>query len=88
MVKTEIKEEVKKETGKNGSQIGAIKFKVGQKRETPPPASGSRVFYESLYKENPKSFMALKWVVEHGVLPEDQCKAAVKQLEKMKLKQK
>ena len=25
------------------------------------------MFYESLFEQNPKSFMALKWCVEHGV---------------------
>ena len=54
-----------------------LDFKPGQKKETPPPASGTRVFYESLYKQNSKSFMALKWCVEYGILPKKDCKKAV-----------
>ena len=30
---------------------------------------GIRVFYETLLEQNPKSVMALKWCVEHGVNP-------------------
>ena len=30
---------------------------------------GIRVFYETLLEQNPKSLIALKWCVEHGVNP-------------------
>lgn len=55
-----------------------LTFKPGQKKETPPPASGTRVFYESLYKQNSDSFMALKWCVEYGILPLEDCREALK----------
>ena len=29
--------------------------------------AGERVYYESLYRENPDSAMALIWCIEHGV---------------------
>ena len=44
-------------------------FKVGQKFPSPSPGQGDRVFYESLWREKgEKSPMALRWVVEHGIL--------------------
>ena len=55
-----------------------LTFKPGQKKETPPPASGTRVFYESLYKQNPNSFIALKWCLEYGILPLNKTNDAIK----------
>lgn len=44
--------------------------KSGAKFATPSPGAGDRVFYESLYAEKGiKSEMAVKWVIEHGLLP-------------------
>jgi hypothetical protein len=44
--------------------------KSGQKLATPSPGAGDRVFYESLYAEKGiKSEMAVRWIIEHGVLP-------------------
>ena len=31
------------------------------------------MFYESLYKQNPNSFIALKWCIEYGVFPTKIC---------------
>jgi len=59
-----------------------------RRKETPPPGAGTRVFYESLYKQNPHSLMALKYCVEYGCLPREECEKAVEKLEKMKLAQK
>ncbi|GMI54739.1 hypothetical protein ScalyP_jg12180 [Parmales sp. scaly parma] len=42
--------------------------KIGQKHNTPSPGEGDRVFYESLYKQNPSSLMAMEWCVAFGVL--------------------
>ena len=43
--------------------------KAGQKFATPSPGAGDRVFYESLYAEKGnKSEMAVKWIIENGVL--------------------
>merc|ERR1712196_217835 len=61
-----------------------LDFKIGQRKVTPPPGAGDRVFYESLYRQRPSSFMALKWCVEYGVLDESEVKAAVALLEKRK----
>mmetsp|Transcript_47818 Transcript_47818/g.126574 ORF Transcript_47818/g.126574 Transcript_47818/m.126574 type:complete len:188 (-) Transcript_47818:224-787(-) len=47
-------------------------FKQGQKFLTPPVSDPTRGFYESLYKENPKSRVAIKFSVEHGLLPIDE----------------
>ncbi|CDJ31120.1 uncharacterized protein EMH_0008080 [Eimeria mitis] len=43
-------------------------FKQGQKFITPPNGDGTRGFYESLYEENRNSLVALRYVVEWGVL--------------------
>lgn len=45
------------------------KFKEGQRHLTPPIADATRAFYESLLQENPRSKIAIKFIVEHGVLP-------------------
>ena len=36
------------------------------------------MFYESLYYQNPDSFMALKWCVEYGVFPPSESEAMFK----------
>jgi hypothetical protein len=42
----------------------------GQTKATPPENDSLRKFYTSLLKQNKKSEMALKWCIEHGLLPE------------------
>jgi hypothetical protein len=61
-----------------------MEFKPGQKKETPPPGAGQRVFYESLYKERPSSLIALNYMVAYGVLPAAECEKAAARLEKLK----
>lgn len=52
--------------------LGAQTYKPHQSHPTPSPGSGDRVFYESLYREDPSNEMALLWCIEHGVfLPEE-----------------
>ena len=46
------------------------KFKIGQKYATPAPGNGDRVFYETLFQQNPNSEMAQEWCVAYGVLSE------------------
>ena len=43
-------------------------LKPGQKYSTPTRGFGDRVFYETLLKQNPSSFMAQEWCVNYGVL--------------------
>merc|ERR1711879_353719 len=59
-------------------------FKEGQKNLTPPVADPTRGFYESLLKENPKSKIAIKYVVEYGVFPKEEHIKLVKQYNKLK----
>ena len=47
------------------------KKKPGQRYPTPSPGNGDRVFYESLYQQNPNSEMAAEWCVDYGILPDD-----------------
>merc|ERR1712110_1250907 len=46
--------------------------KPGQIHPTPTHGSGTRVFYETLLRQNPNSPMAQKWCVENGVIGDDQ----------------
>merc|ERR1711879_54699 len=59
-------------------------FKEGQKNLTPPVADPTRGFYESLLKENPKSKIAIKYIVEYGVFPKEEHIKLVKQYNKLK----
>ncbi|KAA0151485.1 hypothetical protein FNF27_08067 [Cafeteria roenbergensis] len=63
----------------------AFYAKYGQRMPTPSPGSGDRVFYESLYKENPASNMAVVWMVEHGVFSKDVAQAMAPRYEEAKL---
>ena len=47
-----------------------VEQKPGQRNPQPSPGASDRVFYETLYEENPDSLMALKFVVYNGCLPE------------------
>jgi hypothetical protein len=60
-----------------------LPYKEGQKKPTPPPADATRVFYESLYRQNPQSKMGLIWCIQHGVLDDSELKQALKKLEKL-----
>lgn len=44
--------------------------KPGQKKVTPPKTDSLRIFYSSLFKQNPKSDMAFTWLLERGVFSE------------------
>jgi len=67
VAEAEAKEEVDEEI----VQIGDIaSLKPGQKKPTPAPANGDRVFYETLYIQIPESEMAQDWCLEYGVLPD------------------
>ena len=52
----------------------------GQKYTTPEEGDGTRLFYESLYQENPNSKMAERWLMEYGCLTEEGQQAAFKKL--------
>ncbi|QDZ20382.1 hypothetical protein HOP50_04g28990 [Chloropicon primus] len=43
----------------------------GQTRETPQENEPVAKFYSSLYKEKPESAMALRWLMQHGMLPKE-----------------
>jgi hypothetical protein len=54
---------------KNATAVIKKPFKkFGQKRITPDKNDALRKFYSSLHKQNPKSEMAMKWLLEHGLL--------------------
>lgn len=55
-----------------------LNFLEGQKAPCPPIGDGTRAFYESLYKENNESIIAIKFCIEHGVLIGTQRKEAYK----------
>ncbi len=41
---------------------------IKQKFDTPPESDGTRIFYESLLRENPNSQMAYKYCCENGII--------------------
>ena len=52
--------------------------------ETDPSSEGITIFYETLHQQRPKSEMAIKWLLQHGKLPEDEAKVWAKKLGKDK----
>ena len=65
--KSTSKKSKKAESGSDDEGVDKIRL-PGQKYDTPPVEDGVRTFYESLMTQNPKSKMALKWCIEHGLL--------------------
>jgi len=61
-------------------------FKEGQRFITPPLADSTRAFYESLFKENADSKIAIKYCIENGILPNDEHNKLLKKFNKMKEK--
>ena len=53
---------------------------MGQKRDTPDETDSLRKFYSSLRLQKPESEMAEMWLMEHGLLPEDEQKKAYKKM--------
>lgn len=49
---------------------------------------GTRIFYESLLKENPQSDIAFKWCIEHGIYLDLDPHKAARRLEKKNLQRK
>lgn len=60
--KKKIIQKVKQDVGKQSFK------RPGQKYKTPSKNDGLYVFYTSLLHQRPKSEMALKWCLEHGLL--------------------
>jgi hypothetical protein len=57
-------------------------FVPGQKYVSPSDGDGTRVFYESLLNQNPKSLMAKKWCLEYGLLSKDKASEVMGDLKK------
>lgn len=45
-------------------------FKEGQRFPTPAVSDTARDFFVTLFQENPESYIATTWLVEHGVFPQ------------------
>jgi hypothetical protein len=58
--------------------------KPGQRYPMESPGSGDYVFYQSLYKENPNSRMALVWCIEHGVFDDKTAYSLIPKYQKAK----
>ncbi|EGR29414.1 hypothetical protein IMG5_156070 [Ichthyophthirius multifiliis] len=59
-------------------------FMPGQKYQTPDDDNGIRVFYETLYKQNANSEMAIKYCLENGLLEEEEAIKYLKKISKKK----
>ena len=57
-------------------------FAPGQKYASPSDSDGTRIFYESLLGQNPKSLMAKKWCLEYGLLGKDKAFEVMNDLKK------
>lgn len=72
----QIKKQVKKKTTPaqpaTKSKKSTLFPKLGQVKATPPENDAVRRFYTSLLAQNPKSEMAKKWCVEHGLYPKQE----------------
>ncbi|GAB5031708.1 dna ligase 1-like [Nannochloropsis oceanica] len=75
---------VKKEE-KEGTEMIHL-TKPGQKYTTPTPGVPERIFYESLYEQNPESFMAQEYCVQYGILEEDEAMKIFKRVQARKAK--
>ena len=78
--KVAAKPATKKETPKKSQPEVKSDRLPGQKHDTPEEGDGSRIFYESLLRQNPDSKMAMKWCVENGVLDESTAKKFIAKL--------
>eukprot|EP01083_Nonionella_stella_P087127 242256_1 len=59
-------------------------LKPGQKYPTPTRGFGDRVFYETLLRQKPESWMAAEWCVSYGVLSEEEAGKLYKAILKRK----
>lgn len=51
---------------------------AGQRFPTPDEGDGTRIFYESIFADEPTSKFAEKWLMEFGCLAKEQAEAAAK----------
>lgn len=59
-------------------------FHTGQRHPEPSLDDPSRAFYESLLQQNPKSEMAIKYCLDHGLVPETMIDEMMTALTKLK----
>ena len=71
-VKTEFSSSSSSSSTGTDSSLVVELTKPGQRYPMESRASGDFVFYQTLYKENPNSNMALVWCIEHGVFSHDE----------------
>lgn len=58
--------------------------KPGQRRPEPSLDDPVRAFYESLYEQDPRSLMAMKYCLEYGLLNEDIAVKVMAELRRLK----
>ena len=82
--KPSAKKKKKKKPAKKGDSKPKVERKeyplVGQKRDPPDETDSLRKFYTSLRMQKPESEMAEIWLMEHGLLPEEEQKKAYKKM--------
>ena len=87
MVKSEVdsgKKKVKTTSMNDDGTLTLVMEKKGQRYPSESPGSGDYVFYDTLYKENPESIMALVWCIEHGVFSQEEALRLYPKYEKAK----
>merc|ERR1712010_370918 len=68
--------------GKKGYEL------PGQTKPPPEETDPIRKFYESLSKQKLESVMARKWLMQHGMLPQDQAQALFDKIKRERQKAK
>jgi len=87
----EIVKPMKKPSEKKVASSKGSKSKYdmpGQKKPTPSELNGARIFYESLWKQNPESKMAKEYLLKFGLLPYELALTLVEEQRKLKAKTK
>ena len=88
MVKSEVgsskKKQVKETSVNDDGTLTLVMEKKGQRYPSESPGSGDYVFYDTLYKENPESVMALVWCIEHGLFSKEEALRLYPKYEKAK----
>lgn len=71
----------KSDHAKNSTTMGKEDFKLGQTKElnpTAPDTEALTTFYTTLYQQRPDSEMAARFLMQHGLLPDEDLKAVFK----------
>ncbi|GBG82930.1 hypothetical protein CBR_g36457 [Chara braunii] len=79
--KKQVKKKGKEEPDKKEKEKKVFDL-PGQRYEAPEERDPLRIFYETLYQQRPDSEMAEVWMMEHGLLSQEDAKVALSRKQK------